>query len=710
MSPVPPFRLRTLGSLQLTGPDGSKEPSLATRRRKLALLTLLAVSGRPLSRDRLVNLFWGDHPEERARHSLSDALSHLRRVLGPDAITARQAEVGLAEELPLTVDLRELAEAARARDWPRVLALHEGPFLDGVYIGGSPDWEHWVLAQRTSAIRLFMTACRAEGERLEAAGEWTALERVAARWLEVSPEDPAAVRLHGTAVAKLDAVQVAPAAGGHPSPPVPSRTVAPRDATTRSTSDATPDATTDAHAPTGPARPAPDASARPAGARWRRPRRLAGAVLAALALMAVMARRWHQMTPTATFAYSTRSPEARQLVERASAGGDGGVSRDEAIALLTRAIALDSGFAMAYRTLALLHAGDRPGHPEVARLLTRAASVASDVSPLERALVESSYHLLVTGDLARAAAAQRNLIRLAPHDGDAWHDLGMTYQYLGDEVRAATAYREALARDPSSASTWANLVDALVGSGDQVGAQAALDSMSRAIPGHPGIFLAGARMHAAQTALPEAEAQIRAYLASRPDAPRQQGIGEMTLARIHWAAGRVADGDAALDRAVAWQLGRGDTVAALRESLVKAVVGVWLRGDRDGAAAQLDALRQRFPLEAIGPDDQPLPELATLQALAGRVDAAARTLADHARHPSAVRHRTAAAVALATATLALARGDGEAARTAHQRYLKSPAATRGDLPDALYQPWVSARLASRQAGTRSTPAPIGFTE
>ncbi|MEN9818162.1 MAG: hypothetical protein RLZ32_2042, partial [Gemmatimonadota bacterium] len=96
MAVVPPFRLRTLGSLQLTAPDGSREPSLATRRRKLALLTLLAVRGRPLSRDRLVNLFWGDHPEERARHSLSDALSHLRRVLGPDAITARQAEVGLA--------------------------------------------------------------------------------------------------------------------------------------------------------------------------------------------------------------------------------------------------------------------------------------------------------------------------------------------------------------------------------------------------------------------------------------------------------------------------------------------------------------------------------------------------------------------------------------------------------------------------------------
>lgn len=717
MAAAPPFRLRTLGSLQLTAPDGSREPSLATRRRKLALLTLLAVSGRPLSRDRLVNLFWGDHPEERARHSLSDALSHLRRVLGPDAITARQAEVGLAEELPLTVDLRELAEAAQARDWPRVLALHEGPFLDGVHIGGSADWEHWVLAQRSHAMRLFLGACRAEGERLAAAGEWDALERVAARWLEASPEDPAAARLHGTAVAQLGAVQAAPRSEGEPSALMPSRIVAPseapREATREATSataegpvDTSPEVGAGAHAPARPTRAPLDAPARPAGPPWRRPRFVAGAMLAVLVLGALAIWRWDQVPVATAVAFTTRSPEARRLMERASAGSDGGVSRSEAIALLTRAIALDSGFAMAYRTLALLHAGDRAGHPEVARLLTRATSAAEGVTPAERALVESSYHLLVTGDLTRAAEAQRRLLRLVPHDGDAWHELGMTYQYLGDEGRATTAYREALAHDRSSASTWANLLEALVATGDHREARVALDSMSRAIPGHPGIFLAGARVHAAAAAYPEAEAQIRAYLATSPDAPRRQGIGEMTLARILWAAGRLDEGDAALDRAVAWQLRRGDTSAALREALAKVAAQVWLRYDRDGAARQLDAALRAFPLTAIAADDRPLPELATVQALVGRANAAAQTLADHAQGiPAALRHRTGAAVALATTTLAVAQGDGEGARAAHRRYLASPVATRGDLPDALYQRWVRERLALRQTETRSAAAP-----
>lgn len=666
MSATPPFRLRTLGTLRLVAADGTEEPSLATRRRKLALLALLAVSGRPMSRDRLVDLFWGEHPEERARHSLSDALSHLRRVLGPDAITARHAEVALAEGIALTVDLRELAAAAAAQEWSRVLALYEGPFLDGVYIGGSPDWDHWVSAQRTGARRLFLSACRAEAERLAQAADHVGLEQVTTRWLETDPDDPIATRFHQDAIAHRATVAPSlPADENHRERP--------------------------AEAQRAPI--AQKSSARPI---WRRRPLAVSTLLAMLVLVAVTALRWDRMDPDATFTFTTRSAEARALIERASLGSDGGVSRTESIALLEQAIALDSGFAMAYRTLALLHAGDQTKNAEVARLLTLAASVADRVTPFERSLVMSSYHLLVTGDFARAAAAQRTLIRLAPHDGDAWHDLGMTYQYLGDEPRAAEAYRESLARDRSSAATWSNLLDALVATDDRVAIDAALDSMSRAIPGHPSLFLASARVRAAQDELPEAERQIRAYLAATPDNPRRQGIGEMTLARILWSTGRLDEGDTALARGIAWQLRLGDTIMALRESLTEATVRVWLRGDRAGAATRLDLALHRFPIEAFAPEDQPLAELATIQALVGRLDDSDASIARlTSTVPEAMRRRNAGAIALATTTRAIARGDVPAARAAHRRYLETPATLRGDLLDALHTRWVSAQLTRR---------------
>src|SRR3712207_8580392 len=102
------------------------DPSFGRQRRKLALLAVLALARRPLSRDYLVEMFWGDQDEERARHSLSDALSHLRRVLGRDAIAVRQAEVALGEEARLAVDAIELADAVAAREHERAVALYAG--------------------------------------------------------------------------------------------------------------------------------------------------------------------------------------------------------------------------------------------------------------------------------------------------------------------------------------------------------------------------------------------------------------------------------------------------------------------------------------------------------------------------------------------------------------------------------------------------------
>src|SRR6187551_1035663 len=107
------FRLVTLGRLALCSVDGRADRELNelnARRRKVALLALLALRRRPVSRDTLLEMFWGGQDETRARHSLSDAVSHLRRVLGRDAILATRSELSLAADIPLIVDALEFAE------------------------------------------------------------------------------------------------------------------------------------------------------------------------------------------------------------------------------------------------------------------------------------------------------------------------------------------------------------------------------------------------------------------------------------------------------------------------------------------------------------------------------------------------------------------------------------------------------------------------
>lgn len=185
-------RLRTLGTLALEG-GAPGAPVLGPR--KLALLAYLALADRPLTRDHLAELFWGDRDDDRARHSLREALSAFRAALGSDAIARGGDVVALAGPSVLTVDARELRAASAAGDVARTIALHAGPFLDGVHVTGvSSAFERWLIAERTDLERLVSQACATECRRLREVGDWAACTRVAERWLDGAPLDARAGR------------------------------------------------------------------------------------------------------------------------------------------------------------------------------------------------------------------------------------------------------------------------------------------------------------------------------------------------------------------------------------------------------------------------------------------------------------------------------------------------------------------------------------
>ena len=180
------YEFLTLGQLALVRhPDGARVG--ASQRRKLVVLAYLALASRPVSRDTLVELFWGDEDEERARHSLSNALSFLRGVLGPDAIAARKSDVALGNRSALRVDALELAAAARAMQHDRVLALYRGPFLDAVHVRDSASFDSWVEGERARLESLFTASCGAACTTAAAASEWQRCTEVARRWLEIAP-------------------------------------------------------------------------------------------------------------------------------------------------------------------------------------------------------------------------------------------------------------------------------------------------------------------------------------------------------------------------------------------------------------------------------------------------------------------------------------------------------------------------------------------
>ncbi|MFI5242347.1 MAG: BTAD domain-containing putative transcriptional regulator, partial [Gemmatimonadales bacterium] len=187
---MPRYRLITLGGLALLDEDGRAVSSLGPR--ILALLTYLALATKPLSRDHVAELFWGDRDEDRARHSMREALSRLRQLLGPESIPQRSNSVLLSASAsaPLSVDALALVSASMAGDTKKVAELYTGPFLDGVHSGGARSFEEWTDAQRSMLESRFIAACVPECARLRDSGAQIDCAELARRWLSAAPLDP----------------------------------------------------------------------------------------------------------------------------------------------------------------------------------------------------------------------------------------------------------------------------------------------------------------------------------------------------------------------------------------------------------------------------------------------------------------------------------------------------------------------------------------
>ena len=186
------FRLKVLGRLSLETIAGDVASPVALRPRHLAILAYLALSERAARRDALVATFWGDEPEANARHSLSNALSALRGVLGQSAISARRDSIELSPELRLAVDAIEFVAACEAGDDARAAALYHGPFFDNVVVAGAADFEAWTGRVRNRLERAFVSVCERRVPVLLRAGEWEACADLAERWLRVVPQSSAA--------------------------------------------------------------------------------------------------------------------------------------------------------------------------------------------------------------------------------------------------------------------------------------------------------------------------------------------------------------------------------------------------------------------------------------------------------------------------------------------------------------------------------------
>lgn len=163
----------------------------AAQRRRLAVLALLCTHPpRPVARDQLMGCLWPQSDGESARHLLSVAIHVLRKALGPEVIRSNGDQLELDPDL-VRVDVNEFEAACEQGDHERAVSLYKGPFLDGLVISGTAEFEHWVDGRRTRLRQRYGTALEGVAATRAADGDGTG---AVAAWRRLAALDPYSAR------------------------------------------------------------------------------------------------------------------------------------------------------------------------------------------------------------------------------------------------------------------------------------------------------------------------------------------------------------------------------------------------------------------------------------------------------------------------------------------------------------------------------------
>ena len=286
--------------------------------------------------------------------------------------------------------------------------------------------------------------------------------------------------------------------------------------------------------------------------------------------------------------------------------------------LLMQAIHLDTGFAMAYRKIAveLTNRGEELTRSHA--LLTEAFKNVDRLGPVERLLTEAAYYSSdLINDGARSIAAYQRLLDLEPNHATASNNISYQYLSMREYDRVLEYTQRTRATDSSMTNPLAIEAMARIALGDTAKARLLTDTLRARFPRSqvgPGVtvevdFAAG-RFDAART---RADSALRANGADPAARIAQSG----RLASVAMVRGRLAEASRDLRAVREAELERNVRTAPLSMALDSALMAVWFRGDSAGALRTLDAALTRSPLDAIPGADRPYPAIVRVLTLAG---------------------------------------------------------------------------------------------
>ncbi len=193
-------------ALYLLGPpriERDGQPVDVGRRKAVALLAYLAVTGQGHSRDALATLFWPEHDQSRARAGLRRTLASLKKGLGEGWLEVDRENVGLNSDAELWLDVeafRERLAACGTHGHPaqemcpdclpllaEAVELYRDDFLAGFTLRDSPAFDEWQFFQSQGLRADLASGLERLARELSNQGEYQPAIAYARRWLALDP-------------------------------------------------------------------------------------------------------------------------------------------------------------------------------------------------------------------------------------------------------------------------------------------------------------------------------------------------------------------------------------------------------------------------------------------------------------------------------------------------------------------------------------------
>lgn len=343
-----------------------------------------------------------------------------------------------------------------------------------------------------------------------------------------------------------------------------------------------------------------------------------------------------------------------------AAGQDGDWVKGEA--LLKEAIMLDTGFAMAYRKLAVEYS-NRGNTAATDSLLEKAFLHRDRLSDTERYLLLGTYYQNGRHqDVVKTISAYEQLLDMQPNNTAAMNNVANAYRYLQEYPKAVDMYQKAITIGPVASVHYSNLVNALVWLGKFDSARTVAESYRKAFPANADAFGALGSIFAARAEYDSAAAIYDDGLKNHSTQPIQEAGFMASQARLAFLHGRVQDGTR-LETQSREKLGwLREPDAALITAIAHAGRRAGIFADTAGALRALNAGLSGTSLEVLPPSKRPYLQLAFGYAAAGRPDRAREFMAQWERTlvsvqrtgDSETRHRLQGDIALAEKRYAVA--------------------------------------------------------